>query len=177
MTEVGLSPRLKDQMEKKLLLPGDSSLKFQPGAKPFEVQSYLKNRRGTERNALEYNAVPPSLTPGNNFDYDLRNRNPVQTGQRTADAGLNAENHRRLLLKLQAEKIERKQREDKRRQKTLEKYTKDVEEKQKVDQEMKDRLADEKLRKHREVIETIQKKGEERKAKIVEAEKAYKEIN
>ena len=46
-----------------------------------------------------------------------------------------------------------------------------------IEQEMKDRFQAEKLRRHQEKLEKIAKQGEDRKIKIIEAEKAYKEIN
>ena len=41
---------------------------------------------------------------------------------------------------------------------------------------MKQRLADEKLRRHKETLDKIQEKAEERKAKLKASEKAYREI-
>ena len=55
------------------------------------------------------------------------------------------EAHKKLLQRINAEKTQRKQREEDRRQKTLDRYNKEVEEKQKVDQEMKDKLAADRL--------------------------------
>ena len=59
----------------------------------------------------------------------------------------------------------------------MEKYVKGVEEKQKIEAEVKQKIAEDKLKRHHETLDKLKQKGEERKAKIAEAEKAYKEIN
>ena len=53
---------------------------------------------------------------------------------------------------------------------------KQVEEKQKIDQEVKEKLEKEKLERHKANIEKISKQGEERKAKLAEHSKAFKEV-
>ena len=98
-------------------------------------------------------------------------------GSKTADqSGVASESHLKLIHKLQEDKVLRKRREDERRTKTLQKYVKDVEEKQKIDQEVKERLAEEKLQRHKVTLEKIHQKGEDRKAMIVDQQKALKEV-
>ena len=59
----------------------------------------------------------------------------------------------------------------------MERYVKETEEKLKLDQAVKDRIAEDKLIRHKATLDKIQKQGEDRKAKLVEGDKAFKEIN
>ena len=75
----------------------------------------------------------------------MRNRNQAIRGSKTIEQNkISNENHLKLIHKLQDDKVMRKKREAERRTKTLEKYVKQAEEQQKVDQEVKDRLAEDK---------------------------------
>jgi len=78
----------------------------------------------------------------------------------------NLDQHKKLLQSIAEEKKQRKKREDERRQKTMDRYVKDTEEKQKLEGEMKARLAEEKLQRHMEKLDKIKREGELRKAKI-----------
>ena len=121
------------------------------------------------------------MTPGTQseiieFDH-MRNRNQAIRGSKTIEQNnISNENHLKLIHKLQDDKVMRKKREAERRTKTLEKYVKQVEEKQKVDQEVKDRLAEDKQQRHKAALEKILQKGEDRKAMIADQSKALKEV-
>ena len=52
-----------------------------------------------------------------------------------------------------------------------------AEEKQIIDAQVREMVIEEKLQRHKTVLDKIAKHGEDRKAQIAEAEKAYKEIN
>ena len=56
----------------------------------------------------------------------------------------------------------RKQREEQRRQKTLDRYVQQVEEQQRIDAQVKEMVAEEKAMRHKAVLDKIQKHGEER---------------
>ena len=78
----------------------------------------------------------------------VRNRNLTQGMHHTDNGPAQADQYKKLLHKLNEEKNERKKREELRRIKTLEKYEREAEEKKKVEEETKQRLADEKLKRH-----------------------------
>ena len=59
----------------------------------------------------------------------------------------------------------------------MDKYVKDVEEKQKAEEEARNRLIEEKERRHKETLQKIQMQGIERKNKLKEGSRIYKEIN
>lgn len=77
-----------------------------------------------------------------------RNGNSKSIKTLEPSAEVSADQHRKLLQKINEEKKERKAREENRRQKTLERYTKEVEEKLKLEQEMKEKLLADKLKRH-----------------------------
>ena len=60
---------------------------------------------------------------------NTRNRFKHLTSSKTNETTHGNDSHLKLIQKLQEDKINRKKREDERRQKTLEKYVKQVEEK------------------------------------------------
>ena len=79
MMTVGLSPRLKDRVDRKTASIADGgSVSVAPGAKPFEPQS-LKTRRNTERKALESYAVSYLMSPSSDLDQ-LEKRNQGKRG-------------------------------------------------------------------------------------------------
>ena len=141
LIKVGLSPRLKDRNEKLEGLPPTG------GSKPFEVQSAIKARRATNQQSLADNALGGALLMSPGAEH-VRNRNLAQGMHHTDNGPAQADQYKKLLHKLNEEKNERKKREELRRIKTLEKYEREAEEKKKVEEETKQRLADEKLKRH-----------------------------
>ena len=63
-----------------------------------------------------------------------------------------------------------------RRQKTLEKYQRDADEKNKIEEEVKQKLAEEKLARHKEKLDKIHKNAEERSAMIKASDREFKKI-
>lgn len=63
-----------------------------------------------------------------------------------------------------------------RRQKTLEKYQRDADEKSKIEEEVKQKLAEDKLARHKEKLEKIHKNAEERSAMIKASDREFKKI-
>lgn len=142
----------------------------QAGAtKPFETHSnnVIQKRRGTTEQD-----DAPKLTGllSNDGDGKLDKRNVDSTK-------ISSDQHLKLLQKINGDKQMRKKREEQRRQKTLDKYAQQNEETRKIDAQVKEILAEEKLVRHKATLDKIVKHGNERKAQIAEAEKAYKEIN
>ena len=124
MENVGLSPTLKNRIDLKVALDGT----LNPSQKPFEAQSSFKNRKQTtDRSLLESSLVPLMMSPIQGDD----SRNKAGQNSRTTVPSDPAaiEAHKKLLHRINEEKTQRKQREDARRQKTLDRYNKEVEEK------------------------------------------------
>ena len=68
MRKVGLSPRLKDRFDKKVVeINGIADLTS--GSKPFEPQS-IKSRRTTEKKAIASNMVPYLLSPSHDIEME-----------------------------------------------------------------------------------------------------------
>ena len=111
MQRVGLSPRFKDRTDKYNFIKGGEEAA--QGGKPFEAQSSFKNNK----KSLNTLASPP-MSPKSFNRSD--SRDPSEIAQQ------NAENHRKLLKKLQEDKQMRKKREEQRRLQALEKYEKDA---------------------------------------------------
>ena len=170
MEKVGLSPRLKNRIDSKAVNIGEPFLAV---PRPFEPRSDVQ-RMATERKVIESSLVP-YYSPGDQ-DGNFETRNMGVQSSKTTDNSLNVENHRKLLQRLQDDKKERKQREELRRQKNMQKYTQEIEEKIKIDQELKEKLAEDKLKRHKKKLQMITKLGEDRKTKNMEAGKIIKEI-
>ena len=59
----------------------------------------------------------------------------------------------------------------------MEKYQQQAEQQKKIDEEAIAKVAEERLTRHHIALEKIHKHGEERKAQIIQSERAYREIN
>ena len=134
MRNVGLSPRLKNfhRVDNKADAVGGGLFHVGQQRRLFTDS---KNKDAARSYNLNANLTP--LLIGNDSELEIiemqNNRNQAMKGNKSFEPSMNDESHLKLILKLQEDKVLRKKREDDRRSKMLEKYVKQVEEKQKVD--------------------------------------------
>ena len=179
MLSVGLSPRLKDQTIGKTAVYNADNIFNSPIAGAYGANNSFKQRTA-QRTIGKHDLVPILMSPSNQIDLGMRNRNSL--GAKTQDGLYIGESHEKILNYPRSKKLQQitkdqkssKAQQEERRNKAMSKYLVAELEKNKLQQELTEKLAAEKIQKHKATLEKIKNQGEERNKTIAEHNIAIK---